>query len=405
MPQGTCFPPRLRAFVRAAALEPVAARAAWSTWQRLNVESLLQPSEEQLAATVYANLTRAGISTRELTALAPVAERIRMLSRLRAPAYRRIAERLTQAGIEPLLLKGLALAGFYPDPCARRPGDLDLLVPEQQHATALGLLRTDGWEFARPADARFDSRFLHAVQLLDARNLSIDLHCHLLPVSCCPGIDRIVWERAAAAVLDGVHVQTLSPTDHLLHIAVHGQIAAVVRPVRWLVDAAMILRQPHGTVDWDRLVRVARHLHVTSFLLAAFGELRDTLDLVPPPGVMTTLADTRRLAAERLLRRATSRMPRGPVNALALHCGRFLHGTRHVPPIRRAALIPAYLRAWVGVDNWVRMLGEITWRIGRSIAVRLRLASPSVQLNPRTMGANPGDLKARLDASGRWTQS
>lgn len=395
--------PRLRAFVRAAALEPAPARAAWQEWRSTAGDGRLRPAEEQIAAAVNWNLAQCGVSRGELEPLAPYFNRAQLLYRIRASGYATVLAQLAAHGIEPLVLKGQAIGRLYYDnPGVRRSGDLDVLVPETDFATAMNVLRDAGWEGVTSDGEAFNPRFQHAAQLLDERGLSVGLHCHALVVSCRPGSDRFFLEGARGMTLHDRQVGTLCATDHLLHVAVHGQIAVPVRPVRWMVDAAAILRRAADELDWDRLVAVARHMRVTAFLLVAFRELRATLDLEPPAPVLaaTTL---RTGIAERALLRATAVTPRGPLDAVRWHLGTFLHGTDGMSLVRRAFLVPAYLRAWLGTAGWLRLMGRLLWRTARSLAVRLRLLSPSVVLNRRTMGSDPDALRARLGSSGQWS--
>lgn len=134
---------------------------------------------------------------------------------------------LNGAGIEPVLLKGVArlVDGVYADPAARFMGDIDLLVPEAQLALADATLRAAGY---RPAGAP---------------NPNADEHHHL-PVlwhekaEACVEIHRAVVERWREALLpageivarsepaavDGRRARLLAPPDSILHLIAHDQL-------------------------------------------------------------------------------------------------------------------------------------------------------------------------------------
>ena len=74
-----------------------------------------------------------------------------------APASRAVAlavRPLTDAGLEPVVFKGPAVAARYPEPGLRPMDDIDLLLPEADHRLALETLRHVGWQVARPGGRR-----------------------------------------------------------------------------------------------------------------------------------------------------------------------------------------------------------------------------------------------------------
>ena len=139
----------------------------------------------------------------------------------------RVVSRLRSAGVEPLLAKGWAAAGLYPERGLRPYGDLDLYLPDEQHPAALASLA--GWD--QPAGP-------------------VDLHCGFPDLE-----DRRVedlYARSRRIELEGIDVRLLGHEDHLrllcLHLLRHGGS----RPL-WLCDIGAAIESRPGDFDWEYL--------------------------------------------------------------------------------------------------------------------------------------------------------
>ncbi|MCC5947007.1 MAG: nucleotidyltransferase family protein [Nitriliruptoraceae bacterium] len=134
------------------------------------------------------------------------------------------AEVLDTAGVRVVVLKGPAHAHLcYPDPSLRHFGDIDLLVPSAQLATAraalehaLGMTRQDP-ELRRGFDARYGKSIT-----LKAPAGDIDLHRTLVFGTFAFAIDEAVLFRDTSSfTLAGRRFEALCPEARLLHIAYH----------------------------------------------------------------------------------------------------------------------------------------------------------------------------------------
>jgi hypothetical protein len=163
------------------------------------------------------------------TALRSAYLRQRLFARLAERELVRTMSLLRSRGIEPLLVKGWALARQYPAPGLRPSGDIDLCVPPQQHEAALRALAEDP-----PA---------------------------LVPVEINPGYPKLLdrtsddlYAHSGVVYLDGTPVRIPAPEEHLrllcLHLLAHG----AWRPI-WLCDVAVVLENRGPRFDWDRCLR------------------------------------------------------------------------------------------------------------------------------------------------------
>lgn len=133
---------------------------------------------------------------------------------------------LRAAGVEPLLIKGWAVARHYPETALRPYGDIDLVVRPEQISTAKSTLG-------------------------EATDLSnrVDLH-HASVESDGRPLDEM-FARSQALTLGGVEVRVPGDEDHLrvlcLHLLKHG----AWRP-QWLCDVAAVVESRRADFDWDR---------------------------------------------------------------------------------------------------------------------------------------------------------
>lgn len=140
--------------------------------------------------------------------------------------------RLRGAGIEPLLVKGWAIARQYPEVGLRPYSDIDLIVP------------SDAYDRARAALA-----------VGPALGIVVDLHAgtEQLDSRSFEDLDA----RAEEAVLGHTTVRVLAPEDHLRVLSLHLLRHDACRPI-WLVDLAVALESRRPTFDWARCLGTDR---------------------------------------------------------------------------------------------------------------------------------------------------
>src|SRR5262249_54962237 len=133
-----------------------------------------------------------------------------------------VVEALREASIEPVLLKGPAVADRWYEERALRPFvDLDLLVPRNCLADAAAALSPLGYEVQvefRPGFGAEHGHDEHAGRRIGRSRIAVEVHWR---IGDDPAGDALSWERLArdADRLDGVLV--LAPRAQLVALAVH----------------------------------------------------------------------------------------------------------------------------------------------------------------------------------------
>jgi hypothetical protein len=202
-----------------------------------------QPREPTLSATELANITplllqsgAGALAWRRIRssslAATPAAGELQQAYRLHAiqaavheTNIKQVLKLLRAAEIEPLLVKGWAIARFYPEVGLRPYGDIDLCVPPAAYATARESLRAAGDCY--PVD-------LHKGTAL------LDYHDW-----------EELFSNSQLVPLDDVPVRVLAPEDHLRVLCFHLLRHGVERPIG-LCDIAVALESRPVDFDWSR---------------------------------------------------------------------------------------------------------------------------------------------------------
>ncbi len=255
---------------------PVAAAAAvdhrlvpllWRAVETAEASDALGPERDRVEATAHA---------------------FRMEALLLIPRAVALAIRpLTDAGLEPVVLKGPAVASRYPEPGLRPMDDIDVLLPLADHGRSLEALRAVGWRVARPAGTDlYDSVLTHP----DVPSLFLELHYGLEQTTQrVTALDAIaLWKRRQPMACAGTPAFGLSLTDELVVLAAHaGKPHHRFCRLIWIADLAMIVHDASQTgrpVDWEAVHTVARDVKCVTVVGAALAMARRA-GVDSPPGL------------------------------------------------------------------------------------------------------------------------
>ncbi len=294
--------PSLVPLLRAALLDGDAARVAFEEWRTQLDVATLDLAAWRLLPLLHHNLRR-----QRIAAPPPLAARLadaycrqwyRMQHLVTAAAD--VIAQLSRAGVGTLVLKGLPLClREYPSPATRPMTDIDILVPAADVERALAVFAAAGWSPEYPAVA-WPTRLCPSSPFHHASGWDVDLHTSVLHGRRGPDADEDLWRRSEPLRVGEVATRTLAPDDLLLHVITHGAWRKALSPVRWAVDAAMIVRRAGDAFEWDRFVRTAAARGLSLFARQGLGYLDATVGVPIPRGVLAALAATRIAWLERL---------------------------------------------------------------------------------------------------------
>jgi hypothetical protein len=202
-----------------------------------------------------------------------------------------------------LVMKGQAFQQIlYGADSPTRPGDdTDILVPTERASDALGRLTNGGFlpKFARTRSERLR---VNPSTGLGRDGVDIDLHWQIYPpASGADGVDvvNLFFERSISFSSQGRSFRTLSIDHHLAHTLVHGWGKNDVSPIRWVLDAAHLIR--HRDLNWDQFSSDVTSLGWHSVVASQLQELLEEFNLPVPTDVIRNLAGIPTNSRQKLL--------------------------------------------------------------------------------------------------------
>jgi Uncharacterised nucleotidyltransferase len=244
---------------------------SWRTWRdSVDIEDI-DVGTQRLLPLLYDNLRTLGVNDPILSRYKSVYRYFWLQNQLQTRQAVEVLELLAAAGIEGMLLKGTAFIALYYRRYGLRPmDDVDVLVRPERIEYAIDVLRNAGWRLKQTLHWMISHRS-PAVHL-ERGPFELDLHRRVFQDEFSG--DEFWFDGQSVAVL-GKPTKTLSDTGHLLHTCLHGARWNEVSPVRWVADAAFILRQ--ASIDWPRLLGATRALGVKLAVRETLAYLERTL--------------------------------------------------------------------------------------------------------------------------------
>jgi Uncharacterised nucleotidyltransferase len=216
---------------------------------------------------------------------------------------------LNEAGIEPVLLKGLAYLaeGVYPDHRERYLADADLLIPVSELQRAVQTLIRHGFE----TDSRdpFGHYRHHHPQLQRPGRVPLELH-HRLGLGKC---DLVLAPQAILALagpysLNGARVRIPCPNHLMTHLILHSQMQhpyneRIWPPLGAVVDLLALERRFRNELDWKEVDRAFSAAGRRSLLHLHLLYVEETSGIIAPLPIEANSFTRLRWLRRSLLRR------------------------------------------------------------------------------------------------------
>lgn len=343
------------------------ARDAFRAWERQLDLDTLEPASSRLVPLLWSNLGRLGLPCSEQRRMRGMHRYFWSRNQLHLRHCREVTELLGAQGIPVMALKGIPLAvAYYRDIGLRPMSDIDLLVPTAKSAPAVSALDAAGYsakwgEQPQWRGGRIATSLHHGAGFVDGEGRDCDLHWHMLNDCLADEDDAPFWDRARPQQVHGASLLFPAPEDMLLHVCVHGIRANDFPPIRWVADAALVLRC--GEIDWDVFVAEANRRLLGPTLLLALN----TLDAILEPGAVpaAVLERVARLPAPWYLRSET-KLRQQTVNYRYTLPGRLSELHRRRPaagPLGLATALPRFLMEIWELDRPVKLPAELGRRL------------------------------------------
>jgi len=205
-----------------------------------------------------------------------------------------ITSLLKEEGVPVIAFKGPVLAqAAYGDLSLREFIDLDILVRPSDLGMSRELLFSQGYRSRFSGLGEKERSFFQwceeAFEKEDWR-VCIDVHWRMNPqyFAYAPEGD-VLWRRTVPVELQGGTVSTLSTSDLLLHLCVHGAKHGWTA-LGWISDVAVLARLNRG-LEWSRMIAEATSLGGRRLLLLGLYLAYDLLGAAIPDKLISMARD------------------------------------------------------------------------------------------------------------------
>jgi len=277
---------------------------------------------------------------------------------------------LEATGIPTIVLKGAAITTLqFKDLGVRPMVDFDLLVPRHRAVEAIRALGSSFRPHEDFPDPEMRLPVHHSTSLIDPDGRDLDLHWYSLWQSAP---DDDFWEAAVPIEIAEVESLALCPTDQLLQVCAHGAWWAPGGSPGWVADAVTIVGSSEGGVDWDRFRERAAARRVSDIMVASLTYIHERFGAEIPGDVLADLERAPASPLERAARRA-GRAPANPFRIAITHLDRYRRVKRLDPEAPAPSSFPAYMRTWLGYDNYL----DFSLYAGRRLLGKRRHRTPA----------------------------
>ncbi len=284
--------------------------SAWIEWRKRHTLDAIDGALFRMLPLLYYKLQLTDYKDADLQKLKGIYRHCWYSNQLLFDTIEKLLEKFHSCHIPTILLKGIALSqNYYPTPYTRPMADGDVLIPLKYVDEAISMLLDMGWCIRPPSNAclyssailplkRDYKQTMHGCTFINDEGYEFDLHWYLFP-ELCGGDSDLFWRRAVPCIFRSQTTLTLSPTDHLLHTCMHGYKWNILHPMRWIVDAHMIIQEAGNEIEWDFILAQAKKGKYSLRLLKSLEFLHDKCEIPIPDRVLASLREMQFSSFER----------------------------------------------------------------------------------------------------------
>lgn len=207
-----------------------------------------------------------------LSAHKPFVRQQVMVQALKTREFLELYQTLTDAGIRPLVVKGILCRNLYPKPDHRPSSDEDILVSPEQFEEARRILEASGLTLLSTQGNPNELPYRKT-----GGSLYIELHRALFP----PESDAYgdwnrfftdIWDHAVWEEIQGIPVLSPEPTAHLFYLIAHAlkHFLHSGFGIRQVCDVSMYASAYGSRIDWERLLGWCAEIRAVDFAAAMF---------------------------------------------------------------------------------------------------------------------------------------
>lgn len=278
------------ALLRAALCDGDIAIDAFMSWKSIaNPEHVHNEAHFRLLPLLYDNLVCLDVQDALMPRLKQTKYRSWVQAQKRIKDGEVALKALAKADVPTIVTKGIALIdGYYASPALRPMSDIDLVVQPDDLDRACDALGAAGWanhdEGFKDQRAKKESKYRGRTMNFEWEGRTdIDLHWQPFHECLSSSTRDAFWKDAEDMRVGKATCLRPTPDKLLFHVITHGMRPNALNPIRWIADAAVILRMRRDKIDWPALYEYARKARLLRRLRMGLEELESALGETFPP--------------------------------------------------------------------------------------------------------------------------
>lgn len=187
----------------------------------------------------------------------------------RTAEFLKTYKELSEAGISPLVVKGIICRSVYDKPDYRASSDEDLYIPLDDYPVFHKKMLELGFDSKEP-----DYKNAHEERYF-SNGILIEGHWELFPqenvaLNALNVFAEVFWNRAKMQLVDEIEIKALEPTDHMIFLLLHAYKHFVASGVGIRQICDIVQWSKHYKLDWQRINEVMKKINGECFAAAIF---------------------------------------------------------------------------------------------------------------------------------------
>lgn len=200
----------------------------------------------------------------------------------------KVLSEFSKRQIPVIVLKGLVVRDYYPNPALRTMSDVDLLIHSENSELAKEILRN--FNYCITDSIGKHDTFKHA------GNMTIEVHTKLTGPRFSDRVkawEEKVWDKSIPIMINGVQARTLSLEDHLLFLCIHmaAHFIGGGFGLRQLCDFYLYVEHNKNLVCWAYILEKASEFGLESLIAALFAVCEKLFGMQKPQAINSVNID------------------------------------------------------------------------------------------------------------------
>ena len=181
----------------------------------------------------------------------------------------KVFNEFSKENVPVIVLKGLVVREYYPQPEQRSMSDADIFVKAKDINKSKKILIDLGY-------TEIDAEASHHIKYIKSGYPMIELHWHVMKRDGFSDeldlFEDDIWDRTIEVKVKGAKVLSLGYEDLALHLCMHmaAHLAASGFGVRQIVDLVLLVEKKGHLIDWTLFINKAEEFGFKKFIIIMF---------------------------------------------------------------------------------------------------------------------------------------